>query len=73
MTKRYVRVSDVAFYTGIKLPTVRAYVLNKQIPFIKCNGIILFDLDEIDIWLSRGRVVPTASNDDPDKETSHAN
>jgi excisionase family DNA binding protein len=73
MTKRYVRVSDVALYTGIKLPTVRAYVLNKQIPFIKCNGVILFDLDEIDIWLSRGRVVPTAQYDDPGKETTHAN
>ena len=73
MTKRYVRVSDVALYTGIKLPTVRAYVLNKQIPFIKCNGVILFDLDEIDVWLSRGRVAPTWPCDDPDKETSHAN
>lgn len=73
MTRKYVRATDVALYTGLKLPTIRAYVLNKQIPFIKCNGVLLFDLGEIDKWLSKGRVEPTSSCKDSQKETSHVN
>lgn len=54
--KKYVRVEGLAAYTGLKPKTIRAYVLKKQIPFIKFNGCILFDLQEIDRWLAAKKV-----------------
>jgi excisionase family DNA binding protein len=55
--KKYCRIKEVAEITGLKERTIRAYVLNKRIPFIKANGCVLFDLQEIDLWL-KGKSVP---------------
>ncbi|MCF7945918.1 MAG: helix-turn-helix domain-containing protein [Spirochaetia bacterium] len=54
--KRFVRINDLESYTGLKTRTIRAYVLNKKIPFIKVNGCLLFDLQEIDSWLEMRKV-----------------
>jgi excisionase family DNA binding protein len=62
--KKYCRIKEVAEITGLKERTVRAYVLNKKIPFIKANGCVLFDLEEIDSWL-KGKSVPVLDNAKP--------
>jgi excisionase family DNA binding protein len=54
--QKYGRVKEIAKITGLKERTIRAYVLNKKIPFIKANGCILFDLQEIDDWLESKKV-----------------
>ena len=61
MMKKYCRIKDVAAITGLKERTVRAFVLNKKIPFIKANGCVLFDLQELDAWL-KGKSVPVLDN-----------
>jgi predicted DNA-binding transcriptional regulator AlpA len=66
MEAKYVRATDVAGYTRLSLNTIRAYVLQKKIPHIKRNGVVLFDLQEIDEWLSQGRV-PVLDRRNPDK------
>ena len=57
MNPRYARTAEVAEYTKMSVATIRSYVLNKKIPYIKANGIVLFDLAEIDKWL-QARSVP---------------
>jgi len=64
MMKKYCRIKEVAEITGLKERTIRAYVLNKKIPFIKANGCVLFDLQEIDAWL-KGKSVPVLDNAKP--------
>lgn len=66
MDTRYARTAEVAAYTKMSVATIRAYVLNKKIPYIKANGIVLFDLAEIDRWL-QARSVPVL-----DRRNSHA-
>jgi predicted DNA-binding transcriptional regulator AlpA len=56
MNSKYVRAEDVATYTALSVNTIRAYVLQKKIPYIKRNGVVIFDLNEIDTWLQKGRV-----------------
>jgi predicted DNA-binding transcriptional regulator AlpA len=56
MIQKYVRAEDVAAYTALSVNTIRAYVLQKKIPYIKRNGVVIFDLNEIDTWLQQGRV-----------------
>lgn len=56
MDTKYLRTTDVATYTRLSVNTIRAYVLQKKIPHIKRNGVVLFDLQEIDDWLKQGRV-----------------
>lgn len=53
---KYVRAEAVAAYTALSVNTIRAYVLQKKMPYIKRNGVVLFDLQEIDQWLQQGRV-----------------
>lgn len=62
LAKKYVRIGDVATYLSLSPRTIRAYVLQKKIPYIKRNGTILFELSEIDQWVQAGRVsILTAS------------
>lgn len=66
MDTKYLRTTDVATYTRLSVNTIRKYVLDKKIPHIKRNGVVLFDLQEIDEWLSQGRV-PVLDRKNPSK------
>ncbi|MGB4405590.1 MAG: helix-turn-helix domain-containing protein [Sphaerochaeta sp.] len=54
--RKYVRIDAVAEFLNVKPRTIRSYVLNKRIPHLKQNGVLLFDLNEIDEWIQSGRV-----------------
>jgi|GEM_PF-2432174 len=54
--KKYVRINEIADYLSLKPRTIRAYILQKKIPYIKRNGIVLFELEEIDRWMQAGKV-----------------
>ena len=58
MDRKYVRTPEAAEYTGLSIHTIKAYVLNKKIPFIKVNGCLLFNIADIDSWLESNRVTP---------------
>lgn len=60
--KKYVRINEVAAYLSLAPRTIRAYVLQKKIPYIKRNGTILFELGEIDHWVQAGRVPVLATS-----------
>ena len=66
MDTKYLRTTDVATYTRLSVNTIRKYVLDKRIPHIKRNGVVLFDLQEIDSWLREGRV-PVLDRKNPSK------
>lgn len=66
MDTKYLRTTDVATYTRLSVNTIRKYVLDKRIPHIKRNGVVLFDLQEIDSWLQEGRV-PVLDRKNPSK------
>jgi excisionase family DNA binding protein len=72
MPKKYVRTPEVAEYTGLSTHTIKAYVLNRKIPFIKVNGCVLFNLAEIDDWLQGNRVEVSGkrSNDNKSRNPS---
>lgn len=67
--KKYVRVNEIAAYLSLTPRTIRAYILQKKIPYIKRNGIVLFELGEIDRWMQAGRVAVL----DPEQHSREAN
>ena len=58
MEIKYLRMPEVAEYTRLSIHTIKSYVLNKRIPYIKANGSVLFNINDIDSWLDRNRVTP---------------
>ncbi|MFA5448127.1 MAG: helix-turn-helix domain-containing protein [Sphaerochaeta sp.] len=63
LTQRYLRVSQVADYTGLSVATIRARVLSKQVPYIKREGCVLFDINQIDAWMEGAQVTRIESNE----------
>jgi len=43
--------ADVSEITKIKVGTLRKYVLEERIPFLKLNGFVRFQASEIKAWL----------------------
>jgi excisionase family DNA binding protein len=50
--ERYPQVAD---RLGVKQSTVRYWVHHGRIPFLKINGSVRFDPEEIDRWLDERR------------------
>ena len=47
----YMTVRDLAGYLCLSEPTIRRYVLNQEIPFLKIMGAIRFRMTEIELWV----------------------
>ena len=65
---KYCRAQEVADYTHLSICTIRAYVLQKKIPYIKKNGVVLFNLAEIDAWLNQSSVPVLDRHNSPSAE-----
>ena len=61
--QRYFRAQQVSEYTGLSVSTVRTYVQKRLIPFIKRGNCVLFDKEELDLWLREGRIVQVQMKD----------
>jgi predicted DNA-binding transcriptional regulator AlpA len=48
---RLLKIKDVAELTQLQTSTIRKYVLNETIPFIKLDGVIRFDSELIGQWI----------------------
>jgi|LSQX01.3.fsa_nt_gb excisionase family DNA binding protein len=58
LQKQYYNVTEIAELLGISEKTVRKYVWQKTIPYLKIGGHVRFDIDKIHAWLEQ-REVPT--------------
>ena len=57
---KYFNIHQLADYTGTKETTIRAYVFQREIPYIKINKMIRFNISDIDQWLAnKGISCPT--------------
>lgn len=56
--KKWMSVQETAEYLGLKPSTLYAYISDRRIPYHKIPGsqLVKFRADEIDGWLSSGRV-----------------
>ena len=50
LQKQYYNVTEIAELLGISEKTVRKYVWQKTIPYLKIGGHVRFDIDKIHAW-----------------------
>jgi excisionase family DNA binding protein len=70
-----VTIKDIAKYLSVKEPTLYSWVHSGLIPFHKLNGLIRFDMDEIESWVKSSKkmsncpsmILKKAMNQDVDK------
>jgi excisionase family DNA binding protein len=56
-----VTIKEVSKYLTVKESTLYSWVHNGSIPFHKLNGLIRFDMDEVDAWVKASKkTVPNA-------------
>lgn len=61
LQKKKLTVKEVAIYTGYKESYIYKLSCQQSIPHSKpLGGAIIFDRDEIDLWLSQNRIKTTA-------------
>ena len=56
-----VTIKDLSAYLSVKESTLYSWVHNGSIPFHKLNGLIRFDLVEIQAWIQASKRVSTDS------------
>ena len=52
----YFTIEEVAKYLNYAEKTIRKWVLNREIPYIKIHQTIRFRLSEIEVWVEKNRV-----------------
>ena len=58
MDKRFLDIEGVCEYTSLSKSSIYKRVMNETIPFCKVGKRILFDREEINVWiLNGGRMV----------------
>ena len=63
MEKRYISVKELSEYIGIKVQTIYNWTYARKIPYHKFgNGIVRFDLKDIERFLSSAKVKETGGN-----------
>jgi excisionase family DNA binding protein len=51
-------INDVSALTKIKVGTLRKYIMQKTMPYIKVGASVRFRVSEIDGWLKSNSFVP---------------
>jgi excisionase family DNA binding protein len=54
-TMGFVTIKDISKYLKVKESTLYSWVHNGLIPFYKLNGLLRFDMDEIEIWIKASK------------------
>ncbi len=55
-----VSVKELSAYLNVKASTLYSWVQKGLIPFHKLNGLVRFDLGEVEAWIKESRPVPSA-------------
>ncbi len=65
-----VSIKTIADLLSVKRSTIYSWVHNGTIPFHKLNGLIRFDMDEIEAWIKAGKHQPHTSfqRSDPNRQ-----
>ncbi len=50
---KYFNIHDLSKFLGVKERTIRAYVYHREIPYLKLNKLLRFDVKEINKWLQK--------------------
>lgn len=53
MEKRYFNVDLLAEYLSVSPNTIRKWIRQDRIPFIRIHGSIRFDKQRIDVWMDK--------------------
>ena len=57
---RLLAIDEVAEHLGVSVRHVRRLVFERRIPYIKWGHLLRFDPTEIQAWLSRSKIEPSA-------------
>ncbi len=57
----FVTIKELSTYLTVKESTLYSWVHTRSIPFHRLNGLIRFDLQEIDTWINAARPLSTDS------------
>jgi len=55
-TKRLLSIDELSRFIGISKGTLYNWVSQRKIPFVKCNGLLRFDVDDINRWIEDNKV-----------------
>jgi excisionase family DNA binding protein len=65
----YFTIEGIAKYLNYAEKTIRKWVLNREIPFIRIHQTIRFRLSEIEVWVEKNKVRPASDeNEVPEGE-----
>lgn len=53
--KKYIGVTGLAAYLAVSANTVRSWVWQRQIPYVKVGRLVRFDIAEVEDWLRERR------------------
>lgn len=56
MEKRFINITELAKYLGVKNSTVYSWVHIKAIPYFKIGRLVKFELTTIDSWIEEKKV-----------------
>ncbi len=54
------RIEEVAKLLNVSIPTLRLYIRQKSIPFVRVNGNIRFDVNQVQEWVRNQSITPDA-------------
>jgi excisionase family DNA binding protein len=57
---RLATIKDISLFLCVKESTLYSWVHNESIPFHKLNGLVRFDMDEIEEWVKTSRSVSSS-------------
>jgi excisionase family DNA binding protein len=68
---RFATIKEISVLLSVKASTLYSWVHNGTIPFHKLNGLVRFDLDEIETWVKTLKQDTRFPDIAPNKTISH--
>ncbi len=62
---RYIDKKALSEYLGLSRFTIDMWVCQRRIPFIKMGRRVMFDLQDIEKWISQNKIIPIDRDDLP--------
>ncbi len=56
---RLITIKEVSEFLSVKKSTLYSWVHNGSIPFHKLNGLVRFDMNELESWVKASRKAPS--------------
>ncbi|MDR0442562.1 MAG: helix-turn-helix domain-containing protein [Treponema sp.] len=65
----YLTIEGLAVYLKLSEPTIRRWVLNREVPYCKIKKVIRFRVSEIEKWVDEGGLIKASAGSDREIET----